>query len=112
METIYLKEIIRGLSITIKHFFSPKVTDGPAGSRGHRQQNIRIDWRVTDKDDKEVGIATQLHDIPAHSMDGMWGDIAMAAAEEAAGAVEEMITRYSSRDARPIPKPQDAAKNK
>lgn len=26
MESIYLKEIIRGLSITIKHFFSPKVT--------------------------------------------------------------------------------------
>ncbi|NHN92683.1 hypothetical protein [Acetobacter sicerae] len=89
-----------------------KVTDGPAGSRGHPQQNIRIDWRVTDKDDKEVGIATQLHDIPAHSMDGMWGDIAMAAAEEAAGAVEEMITRYSSRDAKPIPKPQEAKKNK
>ena len=25
MESIYLKEIIRGLSITIKHFFSPYV---------------------------------------------------------------------------------------
>ncbi|MCI1315886.1 MAG: hypothetical protein LKG39_05650 [Acetobacter sp.] len=89
-----------------------KVTDGPEGTRGHPQQNIRIDWRVTDKDNKEVGIATQLHDIPAHSMDGMWGDVAMAAAEEAAGAVEEMITRYSSRDATPIPKPQEPAKKK
>lgn len=88
------------------------LTDGPAGSRDHPQQNIRIDWRVTDKDNKEVGIATQLHDIPAHSMDGMWGDIAMAAAEEAVGAVEEMITRYSSRDAQPIPKPKAAEKNK
>ncbi|MFT8718597.1 hypothetical protein [Acetobacter sp.] len=89
-----------------------KITDGPAGSRNNPQQNIRIDWRVTDKDDKEVGIATQLHDIPAHSLDQMWGDVAVAAADEAAGAVEEMITRYSSRDAKPLPDPTKPAKDK
>ncbi|GBQ26211.1 hypothetical protein AA0472_2035 [Acetobacter estunensis NRIC 0472] len=80
-----------------------KLTDGPEGTHGHPLQHIRIDWRATDKDGHEVGIATQLHDISAHELDGMWGDVAMAAAGEAAGAVEEMITRYSSRDAKPIP---------
>jgi hypothetical protein len=89
-----------------------QLADGPAGSRNNPQQNIRIDWRVTDRDGKEVGVATQLHDVPAHSLDKMWGDVAMAAAEEAAGAVEEMITRYSSRDAKPIPKPQPDAPKK
>ncbi|NHN87888.1 hypothetical protein [Acetobacter conturbans] len=89
------------------------MTDGPPGTRNHPQQNIRIEWRVTDKAGNEVGIATQLHEIPAHSLDGMWGDIAVAAAGEAAGAVEEMITRYSSRDAKPLPDAaKSAAKNK
>ncbi|NHO31604.1 hypothetical protein [Acetobacter fallax] len=80
-----------------------KLKAGPAGSRNNPQQNIEINWRVTDKADKEVGIATQLHDIPAHSLDGMWGDVAIAASQEAAGAVEEMITRYTIRDVKPLP---------
>ncbi|GBR02202.1 hypothetical protein AA21952_0668 [Acetobacter oeni LMG 21952] len=92
-----------------------KLTNGSAGSRNNPQQNIEINWRVTDKAGSEVGIATQLHDIPAHSLDGMWGDIAGAAAEEAAGAVEEMITRYTIRDVKPLPDtkgaPAAAAKN-
>lgn len=83
-----------------------KLSDGPAGLRNHPQQNIEIQWRVTDRKESEVGIATQIHGIPAHSLDGMWGDVALAAAGEAAGAVEEMITRYSNRDAKPLPQTQ------
>ncbi|NHN83390.1 hypothetical protein GOB93_01895 [Acetobacter musti] len=87
-----------------------KLTEGPAGSRNNPQQNIEINWRVTDKANREVGIATQLHDIPSHSLDGMWGDVATAAAEEAAGAVEEMITRYTIRDVKPLPDTKGASR--
>lgn len=76
---------------------------GSAGSRNHPMQTIELRWRVTDRNGSEVGIATQIHDIEMHSLDGMWGDVALAAASEAAGAVEEMITRYSSRDVKPLP---------
>ncbi|GBQ90956.1 hypothetical protein AA23498_1030 [Acetobacter nitrogenifigens DSM 23921 = NBRC 105050] len=85
-----------------------KLTAGPPGSRNNPQQGIEIAWRVTDSHDKEVGIATQLHDIQAHSLDGMWGDVAVAAAQQAAEAVGEMITRYTGRDVAPIKPPGQA----
>ncbi|MDG6094223.1 hypothetical protein LOC54_03680 [Acetobacter sp. AN02] len=84
-----------------------KLSKGPAGSRAHPTQSIEIAWRVTDKKGSEVGIATQLHDIDAHSLDGYWGDVAFAAAQEAAQAVEEMISRYSGRNNKPVPDPAD-----
>ncbi|MBO1325210.1 hypothetical protein K2X14_08230 [Acetobacter sp. TBRC 12305] len=80
-----------------------KITDGPAGTTGHPQQHIEIVWRVQDKAGKEAGAATQLHDIAAHSLDGYWGDVAVAAAQEAAGGVRQIIGRYSGRDNAPLP---------
>ena len=77
-------------------------------------QHIEIVWHVITPDGKEAGAATQLHDVPAHSLDNAWGDTAIMAAEEAAGAVRTIITNYSGREHKPLPastqtvKPSDA----
>ncbi|WP_222546210.1 hypothetical protein [Asaia lannensis] len=84
------------------------LSDGPAGMTGHPVQHIEIVWRTVAADGKEAGAATQLHDIDAHSLDGAWGDVAMAAASEAAGAVHQIITNYSGRNHKPLPPEQSA----
>lgn len=89
-----------------------KLSSGPTGTTGHPQQHIEIVWRVTDKSGKEAGAATQLHDIEAHSLDGYWGDVAVVAAQEAAGAVRQIIDRYSGRDNAPLPPQAEAEKSK
>ncbi|WP_236622927.1 hypothetical protein [Kozakia baliensis] len=80
-----------------------KISDGPKGLMGHPQQHIEIVWHTLAADGKEAGAATQLHDIDAHSLDKAWGDVAMAAADEAAGGVRQIITNYSGRDHKPLP---------
>lgn len=67
------------------------------------QQHITLTWQVLDAQGKEAGSATQIHDIAAHSLDRQWGDVAIAAADEAAGAVRQIITRYSGRANAPLP---------
>ena len=82
-----------------------KLTPGPAGTTGHPQEHIEIVWRVVDANGKEAGAATQLHDIDAHSLDQYWGDVAVAAAQEAAAATKQIIDRYSGRDNAPLAPP-------
>ncbi|WP_336762712.1 hypothetical protein [Asaia sp. VD9] len=88
------------------------LSDGPAGNTGHPLQHIEIVWRTVAADGKEAGAATQLHDIDAHSLDGPWGDVAMVAASEAAGAVHQIITNYSGRDHKPLPPEQGSGSAK
>lgn len=82
-----------------------KLTPGPLGTTGHPQQHIEIVWRVVDAGGKEAGAATQLHDIDAHTLDQYWGDVAVAAAQEAAAATKQIIDRYSGRDNAPLAAP-------
>ncbi|MFT8863318.1 MAG: hypothetical protein ABF916_10060 [Acetobacter fabarum] len=82
-----------------------KLTPGPAGTTGHPQEHIEIVWHVVDANGKEAGAATQLHDIDAHSLDQYWGDVAVAAAQEAAAATKQIIDRYSGRDNAPLAAP-------
>ncbi|MCF3636552.1 hypothetical protein LU298_08550 [Komagataeibacter intermedius] len=67
-----------------------------------KQQHIVLTWQVLDAQGKEAGAATQIHDIAAHSLDAKWGDVAIAAADEAAGAARQIITRYSGRTNVPL----------
>lgn len=62
------------------------------------QQQVTIIWHVLTPDGQEAGAATQIHDVPAHSLDKSWADVAEAAAQEAAGAVRTIITNYSGRE--------------
>lgn len=64
------------------------------------QQQISIVWRVLTAKGEEAGAATQLHEIPAHSLDGKWGNVATDAAQEAADAVRTIINNYSGRNRR------------
>lgn len=81
-----------------------KLADGPKGTTGKSSQHIEIIWHVRDKAGKEAGAATQLHDVPSGSLDHAWGDVALAAAQEAAGAVRQIISAYSGRNNQPLPK--------
>lgn len=67
------------------------------------QQLVTIVWHVLTPQGQEAGAATQVHAVPAHSLDGAWGDVAETAAQEAAGAVHTIITNYSGRDHKPLP---------
>ncbi len=64
-------------------------------------QHVEIVWTVHNAQGRnaghEAGKATQLHDVPAHSLDGYWGDVAVAAADEAAGGIREVIANNEGR---------------
>ncbi len=60
-------------------------------------QHVEIVWTVHNARGHEAGRATQLHDVPAHSLDGYWGDVAVAAADEAAGGIHEVISNNEGR---------------
>ena len=79
------------------------MSDGPKGPMGRPRQHIGIVWHPLAADGEEAGAATQLHDVDAHSLDKAWGDVAMAAADGAAGGVLQIITNYSGRDHKPLP---------
>lgn len=54
-------------------------------------QRIEIYWIVDTPDGKEVGRVAQLHDIAKGSLDSFWGDVAVVAAQQAAGGVKEVL---------------------
>ncbi|WP_419728619.1 hypothetical protein [Lichenicola sp.] len=60
-------------------------------------QHIEIVWTVQNAKGHEAGKATQLHDVPAHSLDGYWGDVAADAAQEAASGIHEVIANNEGR---------------
>ena len=66
-------------------------------------QHIEIVWTVQNAKGHEAGKATQLHDVPAHSLDGYWGDVAADAAQEAAAGIHEVIANNEGRPHAPVP---------
>jgi len=65
---------------------------------GTDQQQVQIVWIITDAQGREAGRIAQLNDIPAHSLDGHWGEVAMTVAEQAApGVVEVLSNRLPAR---------------
>lgn len=54
-------------------------------------QRVEIQWIVSRRDGYELGRVLQLNEVPAGSLNRPWGDIAYAAAEEAAGGVQTII---------------------
>ncbi len=72
----------------------------PAPKAGN-VQHVEITWTVRNARGHEAGKATQLHDVPAHSLDGFWGDVAVAAAQEAAGGIHEVISNNEGKPRQP-----------
>lgn len=87
----------------------PMVQDTPKGAdfivQGHvnmvpiagDQQRVEIQWSVQVPSGDERGKVIQLHDVPAGSLDHYWSDVAVAAATEAAGGLNDVIDRQSGR---------------
>jgi hypothetical protein len=60
----------------------------PAGSG---QQRVEIVWTVSRRDGHDLGRVLQLNEVPAGSLNGLWGDVAFVVADEAAGGVRDVI---------------------
>ena len=73
---------------------------------GH--QVVELDWHVLDAAGHEAGKVSQLNAVPAHLLDGGWGDNAQAAGVEAATGVHQVIVNNSGRNDKPLPPPHAA----
>lgn len=61
-----------------------------------RQERVEITWIVARADGTELGKVSQLNEIPAGTLNGLWADVALVVAEQAAGGVAEVIRRARS----------------
>ncbi len=57
-------------------------------------QNVHIHWLVTEPKGKTLGDVGQNNQVPAHSLDGAWGQTADFAAQAAADGIFKLIARY------------------
>lgn len=55
---------------------------------------IELIWTVMDMQGHENGKIVQLNEVPTGFVSGLWGDTAIAAAQEAAGGVQEVILKF------------------
>ncbi len=63
---------------------------------GSTVQRVEIQWIVSRRDGYELGRVLQLNEVPMGTLSRAWGDIAYAAAEEAAAGVQTIIRNASS----------------
>jgi hypothetical protein len=61
---------------------------------GRAQERIEITWTVSRADGLELGRVAQLNEIPRGSLNGLWGDVAVIVADQAAQGVAEVIRRH------------------
>ena len=58
---------------------------------GQGMQRVEILWIISRRDGQELGRVLQMNEIPSGLLDRHWGDVAFAAAAEAAGGVQRVI---------------------
>jgi hypothetical protein len=68
---------------------------------GPAVQRVEIQWIVSRRDGEELGRVLQLNEVPAGRLDRFWSDVAYAAAEEAAGGVDQVIRNATAPPATP-----------
>jgi len=66
-----------------------------------QQQEVRIDWTVLAPDGKRLGTIGQANKIPAGRLNGPWGGIANAVAENAVQGLSDLFDRLSAAPAGP-----------
>lgn len=66
------------------------------------RQRAKVVWTVTTVSGGQVGRAIQENTIPAGSLNGAWGQVAMMVANAAADGVEELFGRPSTRRAQAV----------
>lgn len=55
------------------------------------QQRVEIRWKVADVRGAEAGQVAQLNQVPRGTLAGLWADVALVVAQEAAGGVRDVI---------------------
>lgn len=56
------------------------------------RQRVELIWIVSRRDGEELGRVAQLNEIPAGSLNGLWGDVAYAAAQQAAAGIRQVVS--------------------
>jgi hypothetical protein len=81
------------------------VADQPAT----RTQRVELLWTVSRNDGEDLGRVLQLNEVPAGVLARFWGDVAFAAATEAAGGVRTVVANAGGFPAQPGAAPRGAA---
>ena len=58
---------------------------------------VEIQWIVTDSKGQEDGRVVQINEVPPHTLDQFWGEVAVVVANEAAGGVQEVVTNATGK---------------
>lgn len=58
------------------------------------QERVEVVWVVSRADGLELGRVAQLNEIPRGTLNGLWGDVAVIVADQAAQGVAEVIRRH------------------
>ena len=58
---------------------------------GNRTQRVELLWTISRQDGHDLGRVLQLNEVPAGVLNHFWGDVAFAAANEAAGGVQTVV---------------------
>ncbi len=78
-----------------------KTSPAPQG-----QVQVELDWVVRDQNNRIVGQVTQIHDLDPKDINPYWGDVAAAAAQEAAQGVTTVVQNEILKKE---PKPESAS---
>lgn len=85
-----VQETTTGADFTL----SAKVDYAPLTPKTHK---VEITWLLHNTSNIEVGKIVQLNEVPNGLLDKYWGDVAVAATDEAAGAIRDVIMTQSGR---------------
>jgi len=55
------------------------------------KQRIELQWIVSRRDGYELGRVVQINEVPRGSLNGLWGDVAYVAAEQAAHGIRDVL---------------------
>ena len=58
---------------------------------GQGQVTVELDWSVLDTNHRKIGQVTQLHVLALSDITPYWGDVAAAAASEAASGIQQVV---------------------
>ena len=94
-----IQNTAKGADFTLRGHVTVKHLDA-------KTDHVEIIWTVNGATGAEAGKVAQLNDIPAHTLDTYWGDIAVVVGREAAGGVRQVITNNSGRAHKPIAPPK------
>jgi hypothetical protein len=61
-----------------------------------REQSVTVDWTVLVPDGARVGTVSQSNTVPAGSLNGAWGSVARAVAENGAQGIVAMLVRVGA----------------